>query len=279
MRKSAIVIALVNLALSATNAFSTEIAQADNQIATSPTSLWRGFYSGLNVGYGWSSPNTLYGAETRLPPLTYGLTGANWITQSPLAQGFFGGAQLGYNYQINNTGVVLGGEVDFQGAGLSGASEGLGSYDARHRYFPFYKTSQSLDWFGTVRGRLGYAVAPQLLIYGTGGFAYGGGVNDLGIIYSDQKEYAGATKSSTGTGWTAGGGVEWALWNNWSIKTEYLYLSLANFPNLAAQQHCTCSVLPDYFLASQTSASNHYHTLRVGINYHFDLMSLAKISR
>jgi opacity protein-like surface antigen len=67
------------------------------------------------------------------------------------------------------------------------------------------------------------------------------------------KEFSGATKSGAQTGWTAGGGVEWALWNNWSLKTEYLYLSLGNFPNLAAQQQSTCSVLPDYFLASQTS--------------------------
>ena len=71
----------------------------------------------------------------------------------------------------------------------------------------------NLSWFGTVRGRLGYLITPTLLIYGTGGFAYGQ-VDAWGF-------------SSTHTGWTAGGGVEWMFAPHWSAKVEYLYVNLS----------------------------------------------------
>ena len=79
--------------------------------------------------------------------------------------------------------------------------------------FAAYKFSN--PWFGTVRGRAGYAMN-NVLIYGTGGFAYGGGTVSFGAISSSQ----------THTGWTVGAGVEVGLTQNWSAKAEYLYLRL-----------------------------------------------------
>ena len=76
----------------------------------------------------------------------------------------------------------------------------------------------NLSWFGTVRGRVGYLITPTLLIYGTGGFAYGQ-VDAWGL-------------ASTNTGWTAGGGVEWMFAPHWSAKVEYLYVDLSGSNSL-----------------------------------------------
>lgn len=279
MRKTAILtIGVCALALASSSQVTAEPASA-SPIMTSPSSLWTGFYSGLNVGYGWANQTANYGNELRLPPRTPAFTGVTWSLESPLAQGFSGGAQIGYNHQVVGTGVVLGAEVDFQGSGISGQTSGLGTYNTRRTYYPFVQNSQALNWFGTVRGRVGYAVLPQLLVYGTGGFAYGGNTNSFSVLYSDLKEYAGSSTSGANTGWTAGGGVEWALWNNWSVKSEYLYLNLGSTQGLAAQQRCTCSVLPDYFMASNTGGSNRFHILRVGANYHFNVTDIPSIIR
>jgi outer membrane immunogenic protein len=100
---------------------------------------------------------------------------------------------------------------------------------------------RGLDWFGTARGRIG--VTPfgnNLLFYGSGGYAYG---HD-GLRMRD--------------GWTAGGGVEWAFAPFWSIKTEYLYTDLG------------ASGRPEFAEPRRTDA---FHTLRAGVNYHFDLLS------
>jgi outer membrane immunogenic protein len=95
--------------------------------------------------------------------------------------------------------------------------------------------SKSMDYFGTVRGRIGFLATPTLLVYGTGGLAYGGihsstligqaitGAPAVPNIYS-----AFGSVSNTRVGWTAGGGVEWLFLPNWSIKLEYLYYDLGS---------------------------------------------------
>lgn len=249
-------------------------AITQSTILPAATSPWTGPYAGLNVSYGWSNPSTVYGSEYALPPLRrVGPTGASWSLQSPLMNGFLGGAQLGYNYQVIGSGAVVGAEVDFQGSGMSGTTSGIGSKNITGRYFPFASTSQSVDWFGTIRGRMGYTILPALLAYATGGFAYGGGRNSYSVMYSDLKEFGGSSASYARTGWTAGGGIEWLMWNNWSMKAEYLYVDLGQTPSLSGEQYCLCSgpSIPklDYFMSSQSGGSNRFHTLRAGVNYHF----------
>lgn len=279
-RRSAI--ALIGL-MAATPVVAADLPSKKAVVVMPPApTLWTGAYAGLNVGYEWSNPSIVYGAEYALPPLRRtGATGAGWVLQSPVASGFFGGAQLGYNHQIHGTGAVVGAEVDFQGAGMRGTSSGVGSKNITGAYFPLVKTSQSINWFGTVRGRIGYTILPSLLAYGTGGFAYGGGSNNFGVAYSDFYDFGGASSSFTRTGWTAGGGLEWAMWNNISIKAEYLYVDLGQTAALGAQQICFCSgpTTPhlDYFAANQSGGSNRFHSLRAGVNYHFNWASLPVI--
>ncbi|MCH4538747.1 outer membrane protein [Ochrobactrum sp. A-1] len=129
------------------------------------------------------------------------------------SSGFVGGVQAGYNWQFDN-GFVLGAEADFQGSNLKGEvkfnADGLGEI----------KAGTKVEWFGTVRARLGYTATERLLVYGTGGLAYGKVKSyvDLGEI--------GISSSKTRAGWTIGGGAEYAITNNWTLKSEYLYTDL-----------------------------------------------------
>ena len=110
--------------------------------------------------------------------------------------GFIGGAQVGYNYQIGSFVVGLEGDIQYADFGRDGAFDVDGDGDEDGVF-------ESSDWFGTVRARAGVAFG-QALIYGTGGFAF----------------------ADDATGWTAGGGVEYAFTNNLSLKVEGLYVSL-----------------------------------------------------
>jgi outer membrane immunogenic protein len=167
---------------------------------------WTGFYIGVNAGVGIGRDR-----------ISHSFTGDS-IYRSP--QGGFGGAQIGWNWQTDSLlgPIVYGLEADFQGSGLTGgganvASIGLGASSVQY--------SSSLDWFGTVRGRVGLASGP-VLSYFTGGFAYG---NVKGTIVEAGTAFA---ADRTATGWTIGSGVEAALGGNWTGKIEYLYLNLGN---------------------------------------------------
>lgn len=137
---------------------------------------WMGPYIGFNVGYQWGN-----------------------VTNNPTRPtGIAGGVQGGYNYQAGQ--FVLGGETDLQAS-------------AADDTFAPWKFAN--PWFGTIRGRAGVALN-NVLLYGTGGMAYGGGRGQL----------AGASETRTHLGWTAGLGIEVGLTPNWSAKAEYLYIDL-----------------------------------------------------
>ena len=186
--------------------------------------IWQGFYAGLNGGYGWSNngDTILYSDGT--------------MSSRAQPQGGFGGGQIGYNFQ--NGPLVYGLETDFQGGYLGATSSDLSS-------------KESVDWFGTVRGRVGYAFG-HALIYGTGGFAYG----DVRQRAIDGASVLGS--SGTQTGWVAGGGVEYKINPAWSLKAEYQYMDLGS------------ATLTD---AANTSSTNSldtsFQTVRLGLNYRF----------
>ena len=173
--------------------------------APAPSSAysWAGPYLGANLGYAWGSVD-------------------NNLTKP---SGFAGGVQAGYNWQ---TGPWV--------FGVEGDIEVTGAEDT----FAPWKFSN--PWFGTVRGRAGYALS-NILFYGTGGLAFG----EL------RGETFGLAESHTNLGWTAGVGAEVGFAPNWSAKIEYLFVDLAdsNF--------------------TITGAPNGYRfgLVRAGVNYHF----------
>jgi outer membrane immunogenic protein len=194
-----------------------------------PYFSWTGFYVGANVGWGWSSGS---GTIT---------LGASTGPTSGSGNGPFGGVQAGYNWQTGA--LVLGVEADIQ------ASAGKGTATGQAGITTITATTKN-PWFGTIRGRLGYAV-DRWLWYVTGGGAYGEAKAD-GTLST-----TGAFSSSvTAWTWTLGGGVEAALWDRWSAKLEYLY---ADTPNR----------VPVPFGTVNTTGRIDSHLVRTGLNYRF----------
>ena len=166
---------------------------------------WAGPYLGGSLGYAWGS-----------------------VANNPAnPSGFVGGVQAGYNWQPGQGPFVFGVEGDIQATG------------AEETFAPW---KFSNPWFGTLRGRVGYALN-TVMFYGTGGLAFG----EL------RATTFGLSESHTTAGWTAGVGAEMGFAPNWSAKVEYLYVDLAN----------TNFVI--------TGASNGYRfgLIRAGVNYHF----------
>src|ERR1700722_12147494 len=172
--------------------------------------LWTGFYAGLNVGGAFgSSRNAFTVAGFGLPSFATSLDGV------------IGGGEAGYNWQTGPW--VLGLEANFEGSGLNGGGNApclpplCGALAASYR--------QGLSWFGTLRPRIGYALANWLL-YATGGAAVGQGGRNPTL--AGGPFVAADRRGGTQDGWTLGGGVEVALAPGWSAKIEYLRLDLGS---------------------------------------------------
>jgi len=225
-----------------------------------PEFTWSGFYVGANFGGGFGSGSGLYGFGTD----AFLAPNAFWAFPGANPGGVLGGLQAGHLWQFDR--FVVGVEADMQAAGLTGSSKGVG---ASFVALPFLATHQSIDWFGTIRGRIGYAVAPTLLMYGSGGFAYGGGGYEFSFFGGDGLSGVGFHES-TRTGWAAGAGIEWAFLPDWSAKFEYLYVDLGRTPHNAFALVDSGGDTPGN-AAALSGAHNRFHAVRAGVNYHFNV--------
>nr|WP_043754142.1 outer membrane beta-barrel protein [Methylobacterium nodulans] len=246
-----------------------------------PVFTWTGFYAGFNAGYGFDTgPNR--------GPTVIGVGPATGLVIVPTViafrnesnlDGFTGGGQIGYNYQFTpGAGVVIGLEADAQYVDFGRDRNrfiATGPIAAQRVFNP--AGLAGLDFFGTVRGRLGYAW-DRTLIYGTGGFAYGsGGGRDFGLPNDDDFQ----------TGWTAGGGVEYALptdsflnffrSSSVTVKVEGLYVNLdrgrrfngAFAVNNAGAIITTASPGVVVVNAGQFRRDTEFAVVRAGLNYKF----------
>ena len=217
---------------------------------------WSGLYVGGNVGYGSGNGNTAFSFS----PL-FAFDNAALDTKS---KGVIGGAQIGYNWQIGA--IVTGLEVDIQGSGIEGSAKRSPLFDTDgNRFIPgsFLSTEQKLSWFGTVRGRLGATVTPDLLLYTTGGLAYGHVDASANTFFNSTEQFP-ATISKTKAGWTVGAGAEWMFARNWSAKLEYLFVDLGSVSAIA-QPTLTQDTAR---VANSWQAKE--NIARVGVNYHFN---------
>ncbi|MDB5604778.1 MAG: porin family protein [Bradyrhizobium sp.] len=252
---------------------------ADMAMKAAPVALpynWNGWYVGLNAGA------AINDSRYDLDPAGCFLTGcgAGGIPGNAFRQfstklngtDFTGGGQVGYNYHFTPL-WVAGLETDFNYNGLrqsDAVTQALGAPLFAPSTFVHTVTS-SLDWFGTVRGRVGFLATPNLLLYGTGGLAYGQVRSSSVAVFPPPglvDTYAGST-STVRVGWTAGAGAEWLVSGSWSVKAEYLYLDLghADYADACISPAGVCGVAapPAY----QTSVTTREHIARIGINYHF----------
>lgn len=176
---------------------------------------WTGFYIGVNAGGGVGRD------YTRLSAVDGPSFEASYLNPA----GAVGGGQIGYNWQSKGSpmfggNLVLGVEADFQGTNMTDNTNCLLTCsDTITANF-----SQKLDWFGTVRGRVGIATGP-VLTYVTAGWAYGSVKTTLTETIGTTAAFS---SNQNRSGWTWGSGVEASLGGNWTGKIEYLWLTLGN---------------------------------------------------
>lgn len=165
---------------------------------------WSGPYIGANIGYAWGETGNAW----RSPGAGY----TDWQPDGDISYAnAIGGAHAGYLKQFGK--LVIGAEIDIGATSLKGDdSQSAGLINAIE-----------INYVGTIRARLGYAFDSSLL-YATGGFAYGD--------YVKKDETYGWSQSDNLTGWTVGGGYEYALTNNWSARVEYQYVDLGSVNSL-----------------------------------------------
>jgi iron complex outermembrane receptor protein len=196
---------------------------------------WSGVYLGLNAGYGFGGSDW-----------TDNVTGSS--TSSFGTSGFAFGGTLGANLQVRS--LVFGVEADGDWTDASG----FATFTATNFCAGSCVTSNT--WLGTVRGRVGYAF-DRFLAYGTAGAAFG----NVRANFSNDP-----VSGTTNAGWTAGAGLEWALDRHWSIKTEYLFVDLANgscTTNCAIQNADGPPIIPNVAVKFDESL------VRAGVNYRF----------
>ncbi|RBO99187.1 outer membrane protein [Pseudochrobactrum asaccharolyticum] len=192
-------------------------------VAVANTFSWEGAYAGVNAGYG------------------FGKMKEDGVSVKP--RGFVGGVQAGYNWQFDQ--IVAGIEADFQGTSMK---KSVTFYDETGAYEGDVKAK--IQWFGTVRGRLGADIAERTMLYGTAGLAYG-----KVKIEGNDVDFGRDSASKTRAGWTAGAGIEHAFTDNVTLKTEYLYTDLGKVKFRDE--------------ADVSKVKTNFHTVRVGVNYKF----------
>jgi outer membrane immunogenic protein len=231
---------------------------------------WTGFYVGANVGFGGDKFDYPFQATQRqlqaeTDPLVASTAGKFSLTSS----GFFGGGQAGYNYQYNG-GFVVGIETDFQWSGIKGRFEGNQTLNNNGvTTSAAFGTGSEVEWFGTIRGRLGYAW-DRVFLYGTGGGAYGR-VNTKGNFTLTGPngvlgQVAAVSAGQTQWGWTAGAGLEYAFAPQWSFKTEYLYVDLGRSTLFSTAVN---DVANGFSSNSSIAVDTRFHTMKAGVNYRF----------
>jgi outer membrane immunogenic protein len=194
-----------------------------------PIFTWTGLYLGGQIGYTWGTDSFSGRGQG------FGFSGPSFVPN-----GVAGGAHVGYNYQINQLVVGLEGNID--GSGYR-KSFGSGSV--------VYVTQIPVE--GSIRGRVGYAL-DRALFYVAGGAAFASFTN----TYGSASGFNSFDRSLAG--WTIGGGLEYAITNNWSVRAEYSYSDFGSFTDFP-------------FFAVPSGSISHHETenaVRAGFSYKFD---------
>jgi outer membrane immunogenic protein len=310
MKRMLIGIAAVT-SLFATSAFAADLparTYTKAPVYVEPVYDWTGFYLGGNIGYSWGRSSTDLGFSDSTGGILSATPGKFNM------DGVIGGGQTGYNWQRDKW--VFGLEADIQGSGQGGNMTGVcpGNTTTFTRASPttaaavagtcspgfFGDTgnfnvgglpvtdtlSQKLEWFGTVRGRIGSTLTPTVLVYATGGLAYGevkssdtiAGINLVGVngtnsIPTAVPVAASVSNSTTNVGWTLGAGVEGVISGNWTAKLEYLYIDLGDVSGTLLSTVVSPS---GGFVTKSYNSHITDNILRVGVNYRWGGPVVAK---
>jgi outer membrane immunogenic protein len=295
MRSLAGSIVGIGILLGAASAQAADLPVKARPLPVTPS--WTGFYVGVQAGGAFADRTVGYTGDPAAAILLtanpiLGLPGQQPV--SPLgfrASGATGGVEAGYNWQVSPN-WLLGVETDFSAGGPKGRGTGTSILASVPPITIFQNATsdQRVDWWGTVRGRVGALATPDLLLFGSAGFAYGRvsssdsysnvspgplalNIGFLGTAFTcnDNMTCFAGSSATVKTGWTAGGGGEWRFAPHWTLKVEYLYVDLgrdrvranATAPGTGANAgFALSSYLADF-------GRTDFHVVRAGVNYQF----------
>lgn len=237
--------------------FGAGVANAADVIDVAPVSDWTGFYVGIHGGYGWGNfdYNGVISADGGPAYADFG--------KDTDSDGFFAGLQAGFNWQMDS--VVLGIEGDISKSWIDGNDTvrlDAGDLGFLHtRSDADVNVDSTLDWFGTLRARAGFLATPDLLIYATGGLAWGSVDTDVDVTFvNDPNLDLSSSDSTNHMGWSLGAGLEYKVSDAMSIKAEYLYIDLGKEDVLDSDINGN---------PIHVEQDVNVHTVRAGLNFHF----------
>lgn len=297
-----IALSALSLAVLTTSVLAADLpSRKETVIAPPAPPAWTGFYAGLNAG-------GILGASNSVTTSTYPIyqnpdfrqtayvAARSGSTNIDVAYGgFIGGGQIGYMWNPIDR-IMSGVELDFSGIAGSGNNSTINvaqfvNYTPESYWISNTNLNKNLQYLGTVRGRLGYLITPDLLAYGSGGFAYGGTsfsstITQIGVpdVMTGPSTYnfdppnwfrGYSNKNNVRIGWNVGGGIEWMFVKGLSAKLEYIYYDLGSETNQLT------SIRPDAVkpipiaLITQSNSTTRFNgnIIRAGVNYHFNVGS------
>jgi len=233
-----------------------------------PVYDWTGFYVGISGGYSRGNSSNITT-----------ITGFAPVASSTHMDGGVFGGQVGYNWQANRN-FVVGIEADLQGTWQNGSDNPPGTSTTTCAIAAILCTvttnvvgvDEKLRWFGTARARLGFVPWDHVMLYVTGGAAFGEVEWNATTTNAATQTFFGTptgttttinsgTATGTHAGWTAGAGSEWVLSGNLTAKLEYLFVDLGSFGNTFAATGVVPTVV--------TSSHVRDNIVRIGLNYRF----------
>jgi outer membrane immunogenic protein len=226
---------------------------------------WTGLYIGINGGDSWGRVSNHLKVSSTVGP-------SSSVTATADVDGPLGGGQIGYSWRSQRW--VYGVEADFQGSDEDGLITGCSQFRCA-------TISYALDWFATLRGRLGYLLEPRFLLYATGGLAYGHistdslsvSVPTAAASFNDRAQVA--SDSTTKAGWVVGGGLEVALDHNWMLRAEYLFADLGTIASESSTSVGSACATGPQCLDNVAESKRAFHAdfveqvFRVGLSYRF----------
>jgi len=251
------------MALAANPAYAADLSEPFEVIDYGPVGGWTGFYAGGTLGMGWSDDNADTTGTTAFQAL------GSTIVPSSLGLSHSGlaiGLTTGYNHQSGHFVYGLEGDFSFLDLDETATFTGLPVLGTRLAT----SASHSMNFFGTVRGRLGYAPSDRLLIFATGGLAFGQVDLDASVrgVDAPALNWNGSNEEFK-FGWSLGAGGEYKFTDRWSFKLDGLYYDLDDSSVTARGNAAVRAIGALDGIDYRTSVDNTGFLARAGVNYRF----------
>jgi outer membrane immunogenic protein len=225
-----------------------------------PAVDWTGYYVGADAGAAWArTPGTW---NPQPSPAAFGTFP---ISATDHATSLVAGGHVGYNSQFAPE-WVTGVEGDWTWTEARGSFTQPWIADPAAAPVATTGTTMNtkLDWLASIRGRFGYLVTPNVMAYATAGAAWARIDDSANSARTSNGYFASVAQSQTATGFAAGGGLEWALTNEWFVRAEYLYYRFGSGPTLLGAS----AVFPT-FPSSYSWGHTTINVARAGVSYKF----------